>query len=317
MPSPRKLPGDLSLRSFTLRESQALGVTERRTRSSAFVTPSRGIRVPWGADQELADILRPLCDSTPLAAISFGSAARLWGIPLPYMFQQELTVHVTRPRAATAPRRKGVTGHKMSLLPEEVTEISGVKVTTPARTWLDLARILELDALVAAGDAVVNAQHRSFHAPRAALASIADLQRIVRHHPRSRGLVNARFALDLIRVGADSPPETRLRLAMVRAGLPEPTLRYVIVDETMDDVAWPDHAFPEYRVAVQYDGAHHFTRDQAEKDIVRNERVAAAGWTQVIITSRMIEAFGEDGVVAKVRNALLRNGWTRPPALSA
>jgi hypothetical protein len=317
MRSSAPLPNGLSGRSFTLHEARQQGITRRRTESAAFHVPSRGIRVPWDVEQPLLAVVRPLCALTPMSAVSFFTAARLWKIPLPYFLERDLSIHVTRPRAAAAPQRNGVTGHKMALLAGEVTQLDGVPVTTPARTWLDLARLLDLEALIAAGDAVVNTHHRMFQQPKRALASLDELRAVARNHPRSRGLVNARLALDLIRVGSDSPPETRLRLALVRAGLPEPVLGYVICDGTGGELAWPDQAFPQFRVAVQYDGGHHFTREQAELDVMRNEAVASAGWAQVIVTRRMFEAFGEPGVVGRVRTALLRAGWRSEGASNA
>ena len=203
----------------------------------------------------------------------------------------------------------------MKLRPAEVTLLEGIRLTTPARTWCDLTRILDVDALVAAGDSVVNRHHRSFGEKQDALASIEELAAMVETRRRARGVLRAREALDLIRVGSDSAPETMLRLALARAGLPEPQLGFVIVDATGAPVVWPDLAFPQYRVALQYDGAHHFERGQLEMDIARNEATARAGWTQVVITAGMMNAFGSAVAVVKVRDALLRNGWngSRPP----
>ncbi|QCO97489.1 hypothetical protein FCN77_06885 [Arthrobacter sp. 24S4-2] len=83
---------------------------------------------------------------------------------------------------------------------------------TPARTWLDLASVLGFDALVAAGDSVVVEHGEDFPLPRQPLTAVPDLQRIVRQHPGMRGVKRARLALDLVRAGADSAPETMLRL---------------------------------------------------------------------------------------------------------
>jgi hypothetical protein len=190
-----------------------------------------------------------------------------------------------------------------------VTLLEGLPVTTAARTWCDLAQILDVDALVAAGDFVVNRHHRIFSRRQDALAPVEELAAMVEARRRTRGVLRAREALALVRVGCDSAPETMLRLAVARAGLPEPELGFVIVDATGEHVAWPDLAFPEYRVALQYDGAHHFERAQLELDIARNEATARAGWTQVIVTAGMMSAVGPAVAVIKVRDALLRNGW--------
>ncbi|WP_427135490.1 hypothetical protein [Pseudarthrobacter sp. S9] len=96
--------------------------------------------------------------------------------------------------------------------------LDGVRVTSPERTWLDLAAALALDDLVAAGDALVSEHGPEVPAPREATSSICALNRIVPDHGGARNIRRAREALGLIRVGADSPPETHLRLALVRPG---------------------------------------------------------------------------------------------------
>ncbi|MET4095423.1 hypothetical protein ABIB51_002360 [Arthrobacter sp. UYCu712] len=53
---------------------------------------------------------------------------------------------------------------------------------------------------------------------------IGDLQRMIYRHKGKPGIRKAKEAIQLIRVGADLPQETLLRLAIVRAGLPEPAV---------------------------------------------------------------------------------------------
>jgi hypothetical protein len=197
----------------------------------------------------------------------------------------------------------------MKLPLTETTTLEGIAVTTPARTWFDLAQLLQVDALVAAGDHVVNRNNRMFAEKREALASVEELSQLLTTHRRLRGVRTAREALPLLRVGCDSAPETMLRLALLRAGLPEPVLGWVITDGAGGHTVWPDLAYPNYKVAIQYDGAHHFERGRQELDIARNEATVRAGWTQVIITARLMDAFGSAAAVVKVRDALLRNGW--------
>lgn len=109
-----------------------------------------------------------------------------------------------------------------------------------ARTWLDLASLLSIDELVAAGDSIIVEHGEDFPVPRRPLATVSDLQKIVGRHPGMRGVKKARLALDLVRVGSDSAPETMMRLALVRAGLPEPTLNVVLRNRMGQSVVWPD-----------------------------------------------------------------------------
>jgi hypothetical protein len=80
---------------------------------------------------------------------------------------------------------------------------------------------------------------------------------------------------------ADSPPETRLRLALVRAGLPLPEVQYTVVDEHGFDLVTVDLAYPPAKLAVEYDGATHYTRRQGEFDRQRDNELAGQGWETV------------------------------------
>lgn len=112
-----------------------------------------------------------------------------------------------------------------------------------------------------------------------------DLDRALRHHSRRPGIQRLRQAFDLVRYGSLSPQETRLRLALVDAGLPEPELNFRVVDHDRR-IAMVDLAYPTERIAIEYLGDHHRT-DQAtyQEDINRRERLIGAGWDPVFITS--------------------------------
>ena len=204
--------------------------------------------------------------------------------------------------------RKGVAGHKLMLRSADVGKLDGVPLTTPARTWLDLASVLGLDDLVVAADHFICAQSRSFGPKKIALCSVGDLHDQVLANPGARGIRTARRALELCRIGSDSAPETRLRLAIGRLGLPEPVLSYVVLDHTGGELAWPDVAFPDFKVAVNYDGRHHLQERQRESDIRRDESLAAIGWASVTVTAGHVRTWGYDGCAQRVLNALARAG---------
>jgi hypothetical protein len=112
---------------------------------------SRGVRVPWGQEQALSHTCTLLADLTPGAVCCLGTAGLLWGCPLPLALQNDLKIHLAKAGGATRPVRKGVAGHRLCLRPQDVAMLDGVPVTSPARTWLDLASVLDLEELVAAG----------------------------------------------------------------------------------------------------------------------------------------------------------------------
>jgi hypothetical protein len=309
MRKPPPLPAPLAGRSFTLDEQRSAGVAAQRAWRRDLRVASRGVRVPWGAEQDFAHTCRLLCGLCPSTACCLGTAGRLWRCPLPWSVQTDLRVHLARFDGGNRPVRKGVAGHRLELPGADVTELNGIPVTRPARTWLDLATVLELEDLVVAADFFICSQSRSFGPRKLALCSMADLQQEVATNRGAPGIRRATAALGLTRVGSDSAPETRLRLALGRLGLPEPALGYVITDETGWELAWPDLAFPEFRVAVNYDGRHHLEPRQRESDIRRDESIAAIGWTSVTITALQVRTWGFDGCAQRVLDALVRCGW--------
>jgi hypothetical protein len=191
----------------------------------------------------------------------------------------------------------------------DVAMLDAVPVTSPARTWLDLASVLNVEELVAAGDYFICRQARSFGPRREAFCSLADLREQVGAAPGARGIRKARPGLGLCRVGADSAPETRLRLVLGRMGLPEPTLSYVVLDHTGGELAWPDMAYPKFKVAFNYDGRHHLEARQREWDIRRDESIAAVGRQSVTVTAGHVRTWGFDGCAHRVLDAVVRAGW--------
>jgi hypothetical protein len=302
------LPGYLTTGSFSLRAADKAGVTRTRTQAKDLVTVSRGIRVPAASTASGTAALRAYTDLDDESVLSLGSAARLWAAPLPGRLEEDWRIHLSRRRGSSPPRRVNVVGHLLTLLADEIVELDGVRLTSPARTWLDLARALTVDELVVAGDALVCEHGAEFPVPRQALCSIDELRAMLARHPGSRGVRKARAAVELLRVGADSPPETRLRLALTRAGLPEPVLNHVVWGEAGGPILWPDAAYPQRRIALQYDGGHHDGAEQYLRDIRRADAAARSGWLELRLSR--LDLVGEHpAAVRKVRAALQSRGW--------
>lgn len=301
MKSHRPLPAELGEGSFTLRDAVAAQATRGRLQSRDLFIPSRGIRVPWGIEQEFHRIVAPVVSLGSQTVACFGTAARLWGLPIPAWMQSEQTLHIANANSNTQPVRFGVTGHRLKLLAIEVAEVRGVPVTSAARTWLDLSATLSLDELIAVGDAIVCRHKRSFGPEKRANAELGELGETIQRHGRSRGILKARQALELIRVGADSAPETFLRLAALRLGMPEPELNVVIRDSFGNEVAWPDLAYRESKIALQYDGRHHLDAKQQESDARRDNATAAAGWIPFRVNRTMVRQLGYAGLMRQVQ----------------
>jgi len=302
MRPPAPLPAHLSAAPFTVYEARAASLGTARLRSSDLSTAGRALYLPAGWDFEVRGLARALSAGTPGAWISHLTAAVLLGLWLPSWFRECRELHLSKPRVLPPVRRAGVVGHTVLVFEDEVMVWDGIRMSTPARTWLDLARLLPLEDLVAVGDQLVRRPRAGLETRAEPWSTRPQLDTMLRRHPKLKGIVKARAAAELIRPGADSAPETFLRLALTESGLPEPELQLRIVPEDPSSPA-ADLGYREYRVAIQYDGGHHLTREQQSRDNRRDESFNAAGWRYFKFNADDL-ADGFRGAVRRVRLAL-------------
>lgn len=116
-----------------------------------------------------------------------------------------------------------------------------------------------------------------------------------------------------MRVGADSAPESLLRLAIVSAGLPEPELQ---VPLRAGDARSPsaDLGYRHRRLVLQYDGEHHLGDAQILSDRRRDKAFESAGWT-VLVFDKDDLADDFQRAVQRTKRAL-RNGLLDHPQAS-
>jgi hypothetical protein len=176
---------------------------------------------------------------------------------------------------------------------DEIEVLADMRVTSPARTALDLARRLPLGVAVAAVDALTQATE----------LKPADIELLVDRYSGRRGVRAARAALALVDGGAQSPKETWLRLLLMRAGFPRPQTQIVVRNEWGWREAYLDMGWDDIKVAVEYDGDQHRSdRRQYVKDIRRLEMLDRYGWLVV----RVVAEDHPDDVIRRVREARAR-----------
>lgn len=98
------------------------------------------------------------------------------------------------------------------------------------------------------------------------------------------GCRRIRCAVDQADGLAQSPQETRLRLLLHRSSLPRPVAQHVVRDRD-GFVGRVDFAWPEARIALEYEGRWHGDRQHVARDRRRLNRLTAAGWTVVFVTA--------------------------------
>lgn len=290
---PSPLPQHLRSDAFSVREARLAGVPPSRLRRSDLVGPTHGVRtVLPAAHDDTAGRCRELLPAIPAAAIfSHVTAARLHGLPVP--FRHEVgPLHLAVPRPMRAPRRRGLIAHQLDVVDQHW--LGGLPVPDPVEAWVQLGALLAIDDLVVAGDALVRR--------KGTLADVADLAAAVEAAAGRPGIRRLRLALGQIRPRTDSPMETVLRLAIAKAGLPEPRVNHVIHAAARSYHA--DLAYPEARLVIEYDGDHHRTdAAQFRSDMDRVWEIEDAGWRVLRLNHSHLAADGSHAV-DRIRAAL-------------
>jgi len=176
-------------------------------------------------------------------------------------------------------------------------------VTSAARTWCDMAGILDLDDLIVLGDYLIN--------HRAPLTSRVELGSMIERMPGARGMRRARAALALLSDRPESAQESRVRLLVLRSGLPEPTINHVVVDTETGREVRPDFRFEAVMLILEYQGDYHRTKAQWRKDMTRRSRLEAQGWTVMELNADDLD--DPDELVGRIRLLMARLEASRPP----
>lgn len=327
MPQPSvPLPFPLTESAFTVAQALSIGVGQGRLRGKDLDRPYHGIRVvqpqagnragvtleggpgsSLGAQLELMWRCAALLVAMPAGAFfTHTTAAELWPLPLPTR-GSERHIHVSVRPPQRPPRRPSVVGHESTDPLAVVTARCTLPVVNPATLFCQLASMLSLPDLVAVGDALALQPVFQDWSDDRPWVTPEQLEERV-HCFRGRGKARAAKALALIRPGAESRPETLLRLAIVDAGLPEPQVNVPVLDPAGRFIGRGDLVYRRWKVVVEYDGEQHRTDNrQFDRDVRRLDDFAAHGWRVVRITGRTFADRRE--TMDRVARALIAGGW--------
>lgn len=288
----RPLPPDLASAPFATRDS---GLPAKRLRARDLHRSVSGMRLSTTRELDL----RTLCELFTVRLsddvfFSHATAALLLGIPVPLALEKDSRLHASVAAPASPPHARGLIGHSLTLAPRDIVMSRGLRHTAPARTWCDLASMLELDDLVAAGDFLIH--------HRAPLTSRAELARLLATMPGMRGIRRAREALPLLSSRPESPPESKLRLIVLRSGLPEPEINYALIDTETGKHVRPDFRFRNYKLILEYQGDYHRTKKQWRHDMTRRSRLEAQGWTVMELNAD--DLLDPSELVARIRRVI-------------
>ena len=311
MRAPEPLPHDLKGRPFSIARAASAGVSATRLRASDLEIPFSGVRTARGSALSVTARARAL--STVVGdrvVFSHLTAARLWPLDLPRETDDE-PLHVAVRHPERALRRRGVVGHSLADPDVRAVTRNAMRLTDGASIFCHLATTLRLEDLVAVGDALVRCPVRQVAGDPRPWVARDELERRVAAF-RGPGAPAARRALTLVRSGAESRRETHFRLALLDSGLPEPELQVEAYDAD-GFIGRVDTLYPRWKVGGEYEGDQHRTdRVQWDRDLIRYERLAAAGFSIVRVAAA---SFTRDpaGCAARVRARLLDAGWRPSP----
>ena len=208
-------------------------------------------------------------------AVCLGTAAAVYGFDT----EEPAALHVLSPPGSRLRSADGLVVHRRDGAPLSV--VAGRRATGPAWTAVEVARGLRRPRALATLDAAL----------RSGTCNRVELWRAAVAQAGRRGIVAVRELSPasgrcphLLADGlAESPMESEARLAMIDGGLPVPELQYEIVDGN-GELRRVDFAWPEQRVAVEYDGLDwHSGADAMRRDRKRAAALLDVGWVVIAI----------------------------------
>ena len=283
--------------SYTWSSARAAGVTRRQVERDGRRI-GQGLYLSSAAEPTLRERCLAWAQVLPPGAAFGGvTAAVLAGAPLAEPSRPTVLV----PPGVVVPARRELVTLVRTSTPTDVRVLDGIRVTSGAQTFLDLAAMLPPQDLVAVGDALYRAQHLD-----------ADgLQERLARADRVRGVVRARECAPLLSPLAQSRPESLIRYWLLTSDLPAPTPQVPVTDRWGREVAHGDLGYSDWRVLVEHEGRQHAELEQFRRDVDRYSLMSADGWLALRFADQHLRT--PHTVVDRTRRALLSRGWRPGP----
>ncbi len=238
---------------------------------------------------------------SPNLVASHHSAAAMLGLPLwraPFD-----RVHLIRVAGGGGRSGPGRVVHMGQLAPAEIRLVEGTRITSPARTLIDVACCSSWGTTVVAADAAL----------RRALITPGELATALAQTQHRRGASDARRALRFADGRCESVGESLLRVAMHDARLPTPELQIRIIRPDGSVVARADLGYPELGVLIEFDGAIKYSKllragqsahEAVLAEKIREDRLRDLGY--VVVRVIWAELGDPPALAAKINAALTR-----------
>lgn len=294
---------------FTTLQADAIGISRQRLRQlvdqGQLIRVLQGVYRPAWVPDSMENRIRAAALVLPPHAVVCDRTAA-WIHDVDVLRYRELEIppplDIVVRRGCVPSRRQTWRNGERDFAPEDIVDIFGLRVTSPLRTALDLGcKLSRRDALAALDQ----------FARRFGL----DARDLARELPRfrgRRGVIQLRSVVLMTDGDAESPGESWVRIALLDAGLPKPTLQFEIVVDGM--VLYRlDHAYPKHKICVEYDGEEaHGTSEQQAADELRRDWLRAQGWTVIVVRKGDLTADAVQRWTEQVRAQLLtKTRWPR------
>ncbi len=277
---------------FSLEQLHDLGFTraqrDARLRSGRWTAPYERVYRIAGAPLSWRGHLLVSCwVAHGLAVASHRSAAALWDLPGGRTDIVEITC-----RRWKRAKADGLVVHETDLLDDcDLRSVDGIPTASVEQTLLGLAAVVDDSTVEMAID-------RSLHRK---LTTVVDLRKFVDEKgKRGRNGVGVlrRFVrgLDPQEGVPESPMETKLKQLLRRHGFPMPAFQYEIWHNGRF-IARVDAAYPEHRIALEYDSyEHHAGRLAIDRDSERRARIQRADWEPIVFTAAAMRSNGGEAL---------------------
>lgn len=292
---------ELPCAPFLVSEIHRLGLSRQRLRDllddRVLVRVFTGVYVR--ADIEDTIELRAACAKLVLpdhCVVADRSAAWLHGIDCLELAELALPtdLEVVSLRGHTPTRREGILGGERALRREDVCEVDGVRVTTPARTACDVACLLGTNRALAVLDAF-----RRVHR-----VTLTELYELLPRYTGRRGVKQLRRLIPLSSPLPESAPESWTRGAVVDEGFPAPEPQ---LDIFVPDYGWvrADMGYRNLKICIEYDGEEFHSEDHdREHDERRREAMRREGWIVIVIRKDGFSGPARERWVSELKAAL-------------
>jgi very-short-patch-repair endonuclease len=282
------IPTELKRGPFFVVDAAQVGLEWRDLQTRSWKRLSHG-QYSWsGLSYDTLMTLRAVAARIPATyAFSGPTAAWLLGVDMPPCSPVEVTVD----RDAPVRARAGIRLRRARLPETDVTPRRGFRSTSALRTACDLGSRRDLIEAVVALDSLLHAR----------LVELAQLQSYVQGHRGAPGIRRLRRATGLADPRSESPMETRLRVHLIQAHLPRPSVQVDLHDATGRLLGRADLYYPDRRLVIEYDGESH--KERIAQDLRRQNALVNAGYHLLRFTAGDL---AHGSAAAQVRRARSR-----------